>query len=421
MKLLIKRARPWGREEVDIMIDRGVIVKIAKDIDFPEGEAIEVLDAMGRIALPPFFNAHTHAAMAILRGYAEDMALKEWLEEKIWPLEARMNEEDVYWGAKLACLEMIKSGVLFFNDMYWHWRGTARAVEEMGVRAAISGVIIDLFDRDRFEQQRKQVEEMLKECERFSKRITFCLGPHAIYTCSEEALRWCKDLAEERNLMIHIHVSETQEEVKGCLERYGLRPVEYLDRIGFLGPNVVLAHAVHLSEYEMDVLAERGAKVVYNPISNMKLAVGGVFPYPALRSRGVEVLMGTDGCASNNSLDMLVTAKVGSLLQKHHFSDPRVLPAKEALEIITVKAARAFGIKAELKEGDLGDLILLDPDDEHLIPGFDLFADLIYSATGYVVKTAICDGKVIMKDRKVQGEEEIREEAKRRAFSLARK
>lgn len=421
MKLLVKRTRPWGGEEVDMMIEGGVIVKIAKSIDPPEGEAVEVLDARGQIALPPFFNAHTHAAMAILRGYAEDMALKEWLEEKIWPLEARMNEEDVYWGAKLACLEMIKSGVLFFNDMYWHWKGTARAVEEMGLRAAISGVIIDLFDRERFKRQREEVEEMLKESGRFSKRITFCLGPHAIYTCSEKALRWCKDLAKERNLMIHIHLSETVEEVKGCLERYGLRPVEYLNKIDFLGPNVVLAHAVHLSEYEMDILAERGTKVVYNPISNMKLAVGGVFPYPALRRRGVEILMGTDGCASNNSLDMLITAKVGSLLQKHHFSDPRVLPAKEAFEIITVNAARAFGIKAELREGDFGDLILIDPDDEHLVPGFDLFADLIYSATGYVVKTAICDGKVIMRDRKVEGEEEIREEAKRRAFSLARK
>lgn len=421
MKLLVRGARPWGGEEVDIMIEGGIIVKIARRIEIPKGEHVEVLDAKGQIAIPPFFNAHTHAAMAILRGYAEDMALKEWLEEKIWPLEAKMDEEDVYWGAKLACLEMIKSGTLFFNDMYWHWRGTARAVEEMGLRAAISGVIIDLFDRQKFKHQQQEVEEMLEDSKRFSKRITFCLGPHAIYTCSEEALKWCKDLAEERGLLIHIHLSETVQEVKSCLERYGLRPVEYLEKIGFLGPNVVLAHAVHLSEYEMDILAERGAKVVYNPISNMKLAVGGVFPYSALRRRGIEILMGTDGCASNNSLDMLITAKVGSLLQKHHFSDPRMLPAKEAFEIITVKAARAFGITAELREGDLGDLILLDPEDEHLTPGFDLFADLIYSATGHVVKTAICDGKVLMKDRKVEGEEEIREEAKRRAFSLTRR
>ncbi len=418
MKLLVKGARLWGREEADIMIEGGLIVKIAKGIEVQGGEKVEVLDAKGQIALPPFFNAHTHAAMAILRGYAEDMALKEWLEEKIWPLEAKMDEEDVYWGAKLACLEMIKSGTLFFNDMYWHWRGTARAVEEMGLRAAISGVIIDLFDHQRFKQQQREVEDMLRESKGFSRRITFCLGPHAIYTCSEEALRWCKDLAEEKGLMIHIHLSETESEVKGCLERHGLRPVEYLEKIGFLGPNVVLAHAIHLSEYEMDILAERGAKVVYNPISNMKLAVGGVFPYPALRRRGIEVLMGTDGCASNNSLDMLITAKVGSLLQKHHFSDPRVLPAREAFEIITLRAARAFGIKAELREGDLADLILVNPEDEHLVPGFDLYADLIYSATGYVVRTAICDGRVLMRDRKVEGEEEIREEAKRRAFSL---
>lgn len=414
-RLLVKGVRIWGEREADIFIEGNRIKRIAPNI----GERCdEVIDAQGMIAIPPFFNGHTHAAMALLRGYADDMPLKEWLEKKIWPIEAKMTQEDVYWGTKLACLEMIKSGTLFFNDMYWHWEGVARAVEEMGLRAAVSAVFIDLFDPNRCQEQKRLNEELFEKARSFSERVIFSLGPHAIYTCSEEGLRWCKEFAQRHGLLIHIHLSETRREIEDSLAKTGLRPVEYLDKIGFLGPEVFCAHAVWLSPGEMDILAEKGVKVVYNPVSNMKLSVGGVFPYGDLKKRGVKVLLGTDGPASNNNLDMLEAAKIGSLLQKHHTSDPQALPAEEALTLITEAAAEAFGVSARLREGDLADLILIDPHDERMIPGFNLASDLIYSANGSVVDTAICNGRVLMRHRRIEGEEEIREEAKRRARAL---
>lgn len=415
MKLLVKKANLWGEREVDIFIEDNRIKKIAPRV---EEEPEEVIDAKGMIALPPFFNGHTHAAMTLLRGYADDMPLKKWLEDKIWPVEAKMTEEDVYWGTKLACLEMIKAGVLFFNDMYWYWEGIARAVEEMGLRAAVSAVFIDLFDPERCRAQKALNEALFEKAKGYSSRVIFSLGPHAIYTCSEEGLLWCKEFAQKHGLFIHIHLSETEEEVQACLERTGLRPVEYLARIGFLGPEVFCAHAVWLSEKEMDILAEEGCKVIYNPVSNMKLSVGGVFPYEGLRKRGVKILLGTDGPASNNNLDILEAAKIGSLLQKHHTRDPEALPAKEVLRILTLEGCEAFGIQAGLREGDLADLILIDPQNERMTPGFDLASDLVYSAHGSVVDTAICDGKVLMRSRHIKGEEEIREEARKRAMAL---
>lgn len=415
MSLLIKGAKIWGKEAADIYIEGNRIKRIAPRLDLPSEEVIE---AKGMWAFPPFFNGHTHAAMVLFRGYADDMPLKEWLSEKIWPLEAKLTEEDVYWGTKLACLEMIKSGTLFFNDMYWHWRGVAEAVKEMGIRACVSAVFIDFFDRSKYEEQVRLNVRLMEESKAYPSRVIFALGPHAIYTCSEEGLRWCSEFAKEHGLLIHIHLSETEEEVKECLKLKGLRPVEYLEKIGFLGPNVIAAHSVWLSEKEMDLLAQYEVKVVYNPVSNMKLSVRGVFPYGELRKRGVQILLGTDGCASNNNLDMLQSAKIGSLLQKHHTGDPQAMPAKEALEIITRAGAKAFGIEAELKEGDLADLILINPNDERLVPGFDPASDLIYSATGSVVDTAICDGKVLMRGRKVEGEEELVEEVRKRAFEL---
>ncbi len=406
-------------EKRDILIDGNRIARIAPKIEDP---ASEVIEAQGMIAVPAFVNGHTHAAMTLLRGYADDMPLREWLEKKIWPIEAKMTEEDVYWGTKLACLEMIKTGTTFFNDMYWHWRGVARAVEEMGIRAAVSAVFIDLFDvRRRLEQQRLN-EELYRESRAFSERVIFSLGPHAIYTCSEEALRWCADFARDHGLPVHIHLSETRQEVEDCLRDHGVRPVEYLERIGFLGPNVVAAHGVWLSEREMEILADRGVKVVHNPVSNMKLAVGGVFPYRELRSKGVAVLLGTDGCASNNNLDMLESAKVAALLQKHHLSDPEALPAEEALQMITCWGARAFGLEmGELAEGELADLLLLDPAEVTLVPNFNLASDLIYAVNGSCVDTVICDGKVLMRGRHVPGEEEVLEGAKRVAHDLVRR
>ena len=414
MGILIKGALVDG-ERKDILIEGNRIERIAPEIS----GAHEVIEAEGLLAVPSFVNGHTHAAMTLLRGYADDMPLRRWLQEKIWPIEAQMTEEDVYWGTKLACLEMIKTGTTFFNDMYWHWRGVARAVEEMGIRAAVSAVFIDLFDPSKTREQIRLNERLLEESSSFSSRVIFTLGPHAIYTVSEEGLKWCARFAEENGLLVHIHLSETQEEVQYCLKEHGVRPVRYLERIGFLGPEVVAAHCVWLDEEEMEILRDHGVKVVHNPVSNMKLAVGDVFPYRELRERGITLSLGTDGPSSNNNLDLLESVKFAALLQKHHLRDPEALQAEEALGLITWEGAEAFGLGCgRLQEGRWADIALLDLKAPPLVPHFHEASDLVYAADGSCVDTLICDGRILMRGRRVEGEEEIVEEARRVAYQL---
>ncbi len=418
MSVVIKGVEVNGAKQ-DIRIEGNRIAQIGKDLG---READEVISGEGKAAVPSFINGHTHAAMTLLRGYADDMPLKEWLETKIWPVEAHMTEEDVYWGTKLACLEMIKGGSTFFNDMYWHWRGTARAVQEMGIRAAVSAVFIDLFDEAKAKAQIALNEELFAARGEFGPRVTFTLGPHAIYTVSEEALRWCADFARDKGLLVHFHLSETEEEVLGCLRDYGVRPVQYLERIGFLGPHLVACHSVWLDEEEMDLLEAHEVRVVHNPISNMKLTVGAVFPYKGLRQRGVTIALGTDGCASNNNLDMLESAKFATLLQKFHTGDPVEMPAHEALEMITSQGATAFGLECgAIEEGKWADIALADLNHPQLTPHFHLGSDLIYAANGSCIDTLICDGKVLMRGRHVEGEEEIMAKAREVAFDLAKR
>ena len=418
MSIVINRVRLNG-ETTDIYIEGNRIKEIGDQLDV---KAAEVIAGEGKAAVPSFINGHTHAAMTLLRGYADDMPLKEWLETKIWPVEAHMTEEDVYWGTKLACLEMIKTGTTFFNDMYWHWRGTARAVEEMGIRAAISAVFIDLFEESKAKEQIALNEELYADRDEFGPRVIFTLGPHAIYTVSEEALRWCAAFARAKGLLIHFHLAETEEELKGCLKDHGVRPVRYLEQIGFLGPHLIACHCVWLDEEDMAILKAHEVRVVHNPTSNMKLAVGGVFPYPQLRKRGIITALGTDGCSSNNNLDMLESAKFASLLQKFHTGDPVVMPAHEALEMITAQGARAFGLESGvLKAGQWADIALVDLDSPQFTPHFHLASDLIYAANGSCIDTLICDGRILMRDSRVEGEEEIMAKAREKAFDLVKR
>jgi len=210
---------------------------------------------------------------------------------------------------------MIKSGTTFFNDMYWHYHGTARAVEEMGIRAAVSAVFIDGFDKQKAKEQIRLNEQLFHETKKYSERINFALGPHAIYTVSEESLIWAKEFSDENNIMIHIHISETQNEVNDCIQKHGKRPIEYLHDIGFLSSNILAAHVIWVNEKEMQILREHNVKIAHNPISNMKLC-SGFFPYKELNKYDLSIALGTDGCASNNNLDMLEEMKIAALLQK---------------------------------------------------------------------------------------------------------
>ncbi|MCX8146960.1 MAG: amidohydrolase [Candidatus Woesearchaeota archaeon] len=415
MSILIKNIL-LGNKKTDIYVEGSIIKKIEKNI---KEKAEFVIDGNGKAAIPGLVNSHTHAAMTLFRSYADDMSLQEWLEKKIWPLEAKLTEKDVYWGTKLACLEMIKSGTTCFNDMYWHLMGSAKAVEEMGIRAVLTAVLIDFFDSKKAEEQIKLNKRLFDESRKFSKRIVFALGPHAIYSVSKESLLWCKEFAEENNLLIHIHLSETAKEVKDCLKQHKMRPAEYLGKIGFLGPNVIACHSVWLNEKEIKILAENKVNIAHNPVSNMKLAVGDALHYEEMRKHGLNVCLGTDGCASNNNLDMFESMKFAALLQKAFRNKQTLLPANEAFEMATINGAKALRINAgEIKEGKLADILLIDLKRPELTPNHNLISNLVYSANGSCVDTLICDGKIIMENRKVKGEEEILENAQKAAFDI---
>jgi 5-methylthioadenosine/S-adenosylhomocysteine deaminase len=408
MSILIKDVLLQGRVK-DIFIEGNMIRSVADDI---RESAEHVIDGKNKAVIPSFFNSHTHADMVLFRGFADDMALKDWLETKIWPLESKLGENDVYWGTKLACLEMIKSGTTFFNDMYWHWAGSAKAVQEMGIRAALCAVFIDLFDEKKAREQIRYNLGLFRESNKYSDRVIFTLGPHAVYTVSEDSLLWARDFAEKHHLMIHIHLSETEHEVDECIKRHGKRPVEYLHDLGFLGRNVVAAHAVWVNKKEISILAQDGVSVVHNPTSNMKLAVGNVFPFRDYLKAGVNMILGTDGCGSNNNLDMLEEMKIAALLQKHHLKDPTALPATEVFDMATVNPANAFGLNAgAVKEGSLADLLLVDLRRPELCPNHNLVSNLVYSANGSCVDTTICDGRILMQGRIVPGEGDILDHA----------
>lgn len=417
MSILIKDVLLDG-DKKDIYIEGNIIKEIGSDL---EKESDRTIDGCNKAAIPSLMNCHTHAAMTLLRGYADDMQLAEWLETKIWPIEARLTEEDVYWGTRLAGLEMIKTGTTFFNDMYWHWHGTAKAVEEMGLRAMINAVFIDFFDKARAREQIEENLRLFEESKAYSDRIIFSLGPHAIYTVSRESLIWCKRFADENGLFVHIHLSETDSEVKGCLSQHGVRPVEYLSKIGFLGPNVIAGHCVWLNDLELKILCDHQVKVVHNPTSNMKLAVGSASPYSKFKMAGLSTCLGTDGASSNNNLDMFEAMKVAALLEKFYTDDPTALPADEALNMTTVNPAAVLNLNSgRIEEGRLADLAIINLRRPELTPGFNLKSDLVYAANGSCVDTLICNGKILMEEGKVEDEEEILNRAKEVAFRLTR-
>lgn len=416
MGLLIKNVELDG-EQTDVLIEGGRFRRIAPEQEFL---GVEVLEGRGMAILPSFVNMHTHAAMTLLRSYADDLELHEWLTQYIWPLEAQLSEEDIYHGARLACLEMIRSGTTCFNDMYWYFHGTARAVEESGLRAMLSPVFIDFNDAEKAIEQRQLMERHFSESKQYSERVGFAVGPHAIYTVSEESLRWAKAFADEHGLLFHIHVSETVKEVEDCLSQHGLRPVQWLDQIGVLGPNVVAVHVIHVSDEEIEILAQREVKVVHNPVSNMKL-VSGSFPYAKMAAAGIHISLGTDGCSSNNNLDMLEEMKVAALHAKLIHQDPTALPASVTFELATRNGAQALGLDCgEIAEGKLADCILVDLSNHRLAPGYNLIDDLVYSADASCIDTVICDGRILMQGGRVEGEEQIVAEARRYATRFKR-
>jgi len=380
-----------------------------KNLDAPENATVdEVIDAGGFAILPAFYNTHSHSPMTLLRGYADDMELFTWLNDHIWPFEAQMKPEDIYAGTRLAILEMIKSGTVFFCDMYWTEWETARAVEEMGVRACVSAHVIGFHPR----QVQVDTLERARAWKDRAGRVTMAVAAHAPYTCSAELIRECHGLAKELGMPFVIHLAETKKEFDDCVKDHGLTPVQYLDSLGVLDRNTVAAHVVYVNDEDVRILAERGVVISHNPVSNMKLA-SGIFRGQALEQAGCRITLGTDGASSNNNLSMIEEMKVASLMAKAS-SGPLAGSAETVLRWATRNGAEAFGLDAgQIREGALADAILVDLANERLVPNHNLVSNWVYSADSSCVDTVICDGRVIMRNRKVPGEDQILEEARK--------
>ena len=402
-------------ERMRMRVEDGTIAKIGPRIRPRDGD--EVIDANGMAIVPGLVNGHTHAAMTLFRGHGDDLPLMRWLQEVIWPVEARLEDEDVYWGTRLACLEMIRTGTVRFWDMYWHPSATARAVEDAGIRATLAGPLFDLGDAAGDDGIPQMAERGLEEIGEPRELVAPALGPHAIYTVSEGGLRWIAEASAERDIPIHIHLSETEEEVVRCVADHGVRPAEYLDRLGVLGPRTVLAHGVWLDESELALIGERGATVVTNPVANLKLAVGRVFPYRATRRHGIPIGLGTNGAGSNNSLDLLQDVKILALLQKHETHDPSTLPAADAWRIVTGQAAPLLGGSERIEEVQPADFLLVRGDTPELGVG-DFTAAMIYAASGSVNDTTIVNGRVLMRGGVVEGADEVIAKARERCVRL---
>lgn len=398
----------------DVLIENKLFKTIAPARTLPEKmPGLQVIDGSHRAIVPAFYNTHTHAAMTFCRGLSDDVPLQVWLEKYIWPREARLSAEDVYVASRFAILEMIRSGTVFFADMYWHRTETARAAREMGVRACIGVTFADVLKKDSDENFRF-IEENISA---YSDRIRLAVAPHAIYTNSAESLKRCAEYSERFHLPLHIHVAETVgEENRSVTPTNGLSPVEYLDSLGLISERTVAAHLVHVSEKDLQILATRRVTCAHNPCSNMKLS-SGTFQMKRFLEHGIRVALGTDGAASNNNLDMREEMKFASLLAKMTSGDPTVLSATDTLKMATQNGAEAFGLNAGvIAEGKLADALLLDLDVPCFATG-DVVSNWVYAANSSVIDTVICDGKLLMRHREIPGSEEIERDFRNRFSS----
>ena len=400
----------------DILIEDGIIASVqsAGGQAFTDDGQTEVADCTGKAAMPGFVNMHTHAGMAMMRGIGEDMSFHKWLE-KIWDVESKIDESYVYLATKIACLEMIKTGTTTFNDHYWYMPMAYKAVTEMGLRAVLAYVICDRNDPEESERQKIQCEQMYELSRQWGDMATFAIAIHAIYSVREEMFLWAVTFARERGLKIHIHLSETRKEIDDCMAQHnGMSPVEYLDSLGVLGPDVIAAHTLWLSENDIKILGERGVNCVHNVNSNLKLASGYRFLYNELRDAGANICLGTDGCASSNNLDMLETMKTSAMIQKAWRNDPSVMPLDELVAMATSNAGNALGLPiGRIEEGMAADILIIDTNNYNFLSPGSFEANLIYSAHSDCVESVICNGRFIMRNRVVPGEEEILAEARK--------
>lgn len=392
-------------ENGSVAVSGDSIVAVGPESDFDPSGAKRVIDAHGGLILPGLINTHTHAAMVLFRGLADDLPLMTWLNDHIFPAEAKLTKEMVRQGTRLACAEMIRSGTTCFCDMYLYEDAVAEAASECGMRAVVGEVLYD-FSSPNYGTIEKGFEYTARLLERWAgdPLIRIAVEPHSPYLCQPSLLEEAGRLAEDHDAPLVIHVAETQSEAAQIKEKFGATPVGHLANLNLLGPNLVACHGVVLTPDDIDLLAQFDAKVSHNPESNMKLA-SGVAPVPDLLAAGVCVGLGTDGCASNNNLDMFAEMDMAAKLHKVHRLDPTVMDAATTLRMATSEAARVLGMErvvGTIEPGKRADLIVMDMAKPHLTPMYNPVSHLVYAARGDDVLHSVINGKVVMEDRELK-------------------
>ncbi|MCX8167206.1 MAG: amidohydrolase [Candidatus Micrarchaeota archaeon] len=396
-----------------LCVDSEKIAKINFLVDSETGKIIEnqvdktdyVINAENKLIFPGFVNTHTHIAMSVFRNYADDLLLHDWLQNKIWPLEKKLTYETVYHSSIASIVEMARCGTTMFNDMYGFCDAIAEATKKTGLRAIIGYGMIDSFEEEKREKELKQAEKYRKYIQDLNKTeddlINFAYCPHAVYTCSPELIKEAKVLAKKNNSFFHMHASETRKEVFECKKKYGKTPIELLHDLGVLDNRTLLAHCCFITLKEIKLLQQNNASVAHCVISNMKLANGEVAPVHEMLVNNVNITLGTDGPASNNSLNIIETAKMASIVQKNYKWSANILLAKEVFDFLTINAYKAFGKKGGLiKNNYLADIIIVDYKKANTLPLNNPYSTAIYSMNPTNIETVIVNGKLIMNEHK---------------------
>ena len=420
MSLLIKNISYLDIEKekiidhADIFIEANKIKKIGENL---EVQADEVFNGENKLLTPGFVNAHTHLGMSYFRNYADDLALMDWLENEIWPIEAKLNAEDIYWSSMLSIIENIKSGVTSFCDMYYEMDRVGDAAIESGIRGVLTRGMTDVDGKG--EEKLEEFDQLYKNYQnKCGGRIKVVPAPHAIYTCSGEFLREIAKRSVERyDSLIHIHLSETLTEVENSKKEYGMTPIEYVNSLGLLDSQIIAAHCVHITDEEIELVKDKKFYPVYNPSSNLKLA-SGFTPVDKMLKNNIKLAMGTDGDSSNNNQDFVEEMHIGGIVNKAVTMNEKAVPAIEILKMATVNGAEALGFEklGLIKENYLADLAIFDLESNSFTPRNNLISALVYSANSADVESVICDGKFIMRDRKILNvdEEKVRHIVKKR-------
>lgn len=384
----------------DIICENDSLTYVGPSLQHKPNGFNRVLPGQGKIVLPGLINTHTHAAMTLFRSYADDLSLKSWLTDKIWPLEQKLTPEAVYWGSLLACLEMMEAGITTFADMYFLMDQTAAAVKESGLRADLSVGLVGQDPKTGAQALQQAAEFVHSQHGTATGRITCRLGPHAPYTCSQSFLLEVAKKARSLNCGIHIHLAETRAEVIDLGQATGLTPVQFycdiLEKVGFIP--TIAAHCVHVNEDDIKLLAKNGLSVAHNPGSNLKLA-SGIAPLVSMMNQGLTVGLGTDGAASNNNLDLLEEVRLAALIHKCANEDPTSVPAPMALRLATIDGARVLGLQRKigsLEQGKQADLIMMNENSPHLYPRHDIMSRIVYSARAADIELVMVAGKILV-------------------------